>query len=264
MEDETTSGKITSSTYDREKQITYRKNEKNETVIIDYYYQQSGSFGINSNDEITFIVDKDYHMWPNGQLISYTNEAGVVTKNEFDIFERFCGAGLPISTTVSDANGTVYEYVSYEYDSNDNLILVKNWLEKPETGTGKYKATRYIYDEDGVYLLKKAEYLPILSSNQSVPELTSNNADDFAITSYEYDENHSIKGLVKKIVYPQQYTGAETDKGWVYEYDSNGNCISVTNPESTSDNQIKETYEYNDFGKVSKYTSGEGNVVRYE
>lgn len=198
VEDETTSGKITSSTYDIERQITYRKNEKNETVLMEYYYQQSGTFGINSNDEITFIVDKDYHKWPNGQLISYTNEAGVVTKNEFDIFEQIYGAGLPISTTVSDASGTVYEYVSYEYDRNDNLVLVKNWLEKPETGTGKYKATRYIYDEDGVYLLKKAEYLPILSSNQSVPELTSNNADDFAITSYEYDENHSIKGLVKK------------------------------------------------------------------
>ncbi len=257
VEEDGTSYRERSSTYDAEKDIIYCKDELGRQASIEYFYHQEGAVSEDSDGNLCFVVDADYRKWKNGEILRQVDYTGLITEYGFFTF----GNGLAESKTVTNSTGTILEYEEYEYNSNGDVTLLESWISKPDTASERTrKATRFEYD--GTKLVKKAEYLPVLVENASVPELNDTNLCEFAITSYEYDNDNAIKGLVSKVTYPAQYTGAATDKGWVYEYD--GNQISVTNPESTEANVIKDVYEYNALGLVSKHTSGEGVITEYE
>ncbi len=249
-----------STTYDIEKDLIYLEDALGRQSTIEYYYQQTNGYvGTDADGNPCIIVDDDYHKWKNGEILRKVDYDGLITEYSFDPF----GNGLAESKTVTNSSGTILEYEEYEYNLNGDITLLESWISKPDTVSERTrKATRFEYD--GTKLIKKAEYLPILVGRATVPALNSANLSKYAVTSYEYDTDNAIKGLVSKVVYPAQYTGATTDKGWVYEYDSKGNQISVINPESTETNEIKDVYEYNDFGLVSKHISGEGVVAEYE
>jgi len=252
--------KVTSTTYDAEKDLIYLVDELGRQATVEYFYQQTGnSDEVDNQGEKCYVVDDSYHRWKNGEILKYVDYTGTITEYEFDHF----GNGLAESKTVKNSSGDILEYEEYEYNPNGDVILLESWTYRPETASERTrKATRFVYE--GTKLVKKAEYLPTLIGSASVPELNDTNLSKYAVTSYEYDTDNAIKGLVSKVVYPAQYTGATTDKGWVYEYGEKGNQISLTNPESTETNEIKDTYEYNDLGLVSKHTSGEGVVTEYE
>ena len=263
FDDEDQLVKITKTNYDAEHDITYYVDEAGYQSSVEYYYQQSGgSMQLDPDGNVCIAIDDDYRKWKNGEILKSVDKTGLITSYTYP--KPYDDTlGLPIAKTVSTPNGNMLEYTQYSYDTAGNVITEKNWREKESDGTGTYTGTNYIY-ENRVRLVQVQKYLPVLSSRQSLPEMTDSNANDFAVTNYEYVTDNPIKGLVGKIVYPEQYTGNSADKGWVYTYDSKGNLTSVTNPESTAANEIKETFEYNNFGWVSKHVSGEGTVTEYE
>ncbi len=251
----------TSTSYDEEKKVTLYIDAENNRYSTQYYTHIYANLVRDDNgDWIHDTEDRYYFECDNGEILKYVDCNYITTEYEYD---TLFGNGLAESKTVTNSSGTILEYEEYEYNSNGDVILLESWISRPDTISERTrKATRFEYD--GTKLIKKAEYLPILVGRASVPALNDTNLSKYAVTSYEYDTENAIKGLVSKVVYPSQYTGAATDKGWVYEYDAKGNQISVTNPESTETNIIKDTYEYNNFGLVSKHTSGEGVVTEYE
>ena len=255
--------KTTETGYDAEHDITYYVDEAGCKSSVEYYYQQSGgSIQLDPDGNVCIAIDDDYRKWKNGEILKSVDKTGLITSYTYP--KPYDDTlGLPIAKTVSTPNGNMLEYTQYSYDTAGNVITEKNWRTQESDGTGTYTGTNYIY-ENRVRLVQVQKYLPVLSSRQSLPEMTDSNANDFAVTNYEYVTDNPIKGLVGKIVYPEQYTGSSADKGWVYTYDSKGNLTSVTNPESTAANEIIETFEYNNFGWVSKHTSGEGTVTEYE
>ena len=118
---------------------------------------------------------------------------------------------------------------------------------KERNEDGNY--TYYIYDEDGIYLLKEVH--PINGTDS----YSSDNS-KFVINQYEYYKNGtsicSIKGLLKSEI------DGNGNKN-TYDYDKYGNRISVTNG---ANNTTK--YEYNINGWQTKVTTPEGNTVKYD
>ena len=122
-------------------------------------------------------------------------------------------------------------YKEMGYDNKDNLV----W-EKDETG----RYTFYIYDSEGVYLLKQVQ--PLNGTDQYVEGESDD--DDFAITRYAYYSDsecqqlgYKAKGLVKSITDPENNTTA-------YTYDAYGNISAVEDPQT----HLLTRYEYNTIG----------------
>ena len=258
-----------STAYDIEKDIIYLEDALGRQSTIEYYYQQTNDYiGTDADGDQCIIVDNSYHKWKNGEILRRVDYTGLITEYSFDPF----GNGLAESKKVTDSNNHILEYEEYEYNSNDDLVLIEKWISIPNAATenetfasrlnrGNKQAVKFDYNE--TKLVMKAEYLPVLAGNQETPEIESN-LSKYAVTSYEYVDDNAIDGLVSKVTYPSQYTGNDEDKGWVYEYDLKGNRKKVTHPESTSENEIFDRYEYNNFGLVSEHTSAEGVVTQYE
>ena len=251
----------TSTSYDEEKKVTLYIDAENNRYSTQYYTHIYGNRIIDDNGNVVYNTeDRYYFECDNGEILKYVDCDYITTEYKYEPFSK---NGLAKSKTVTDVSGTVLEYEEYNYNSNGDVILLESWISRPNSSNERTRnAKRFVYD--GTKLIKKAEYLPIIVGTVKVPELNNTNLSKYAVTSYEYDNENVIKGLVSKVVYPAQYTGAANDKGWVYEYDVKGNRISAINPESSETNVIKDTYEYNNYGLVKKHISGEGVVTEYE
>lgn len=122
-------------------------------------------------------------------------------------------------------------YKEMGYDNKNNLI----W-EKDETG----RYTFYIFDEEGIYLLKKVQ--PLNGTDQYVEG--ESDEEDFAITHYAYytqsecqQLGYKAKGLLKSITDPENNTTT-------YTYDAYGNVETVEDPQTHK----LTRYEYNEIG----------------
>ena len=243
--------------YDAERDVTYFTDAANSTVYTKYFYYETGELSGRNSPKLSWIViDDDYTCRKNGEISVYETP---YSYTEFS-FETLSGRPNAKNVYRSSGKNILVASEKYEYDNNDN-IKKKSVLVYKSGTTGYYKVTLSEYD--GKKPVRVAEYMPAVSKISDVTSIGTNPT-KFAVTSYSYINAANYKGLVSKITYPEQYTGADSDKSWLYEYDGNGNCISVTNPESSTQNEIKELFEYNSFGLVTKHTSANGNVEQYE
>lgn len=163
---------------------------------------------------------------------------------------------------ITDRNGNVTEYIrddrgniikiikpdksyeEYTFDSKNNTTI-----EKDEMG----KCIYYIYDADGIRLLKKVQPL-------NGTDAYSENADQskYSITKYVYytDEEaqnlgYKAKGIIKQQINP---IGGVIK----YTYDADGNQVTVTDSEG---NTTKN--EYNELGWITKKVSPSGYTTTF-
>lgn len=226
-------GNIRKYTYDNTNKST-TITDSNNKVTVDY--TDDSMYTIKSLDPENRATTTIYNVDSNGKN-SFGEQKSVTNRNGNTVkYER-------------DDNGNIISQINpdnstktFGYDRKNNKIK-----EVDEIGN----KTFYIYDESGIYLLKKVEPL------NGVDEYNSDaNQDKFAITSYIYyledeDLGHKVKGLLKQVIDPN---GNSTS----YTYDENGNVKTSTDGEGN-----KTTYEYDKNGWKTSVISPNGNKTKY-
>ncbi|MCG1025143.1 kelch repeat-containing protein [Dehalobacter sp.] len=175
--------------------------------------------------------------------------------------------------SVTDRNGNKTEYVrdsngnittiynpdsssrTFGYDIKNNKIWEKDEGDQVNT-TGKY--TYYVYDVNGINLIKKAQRL----LNSSTPEqyIPGTNDTDFAVTTYAYYTSAqaqsqfgcNITGLLQSVTDPVGHVTT-------YTYDQYGNIRTVTDAEgkiTTNTNNI--------LGWITSVLSAKGYTTKYD
>ncbi len=183
--------------------------------------------------KVEYLLDaNNYNKY--GEEIKITDRNGGITEYTRD------DSGNIIKITNSDQG-----IEEYTFDSKNNTTMEKD---------GMGNCTYYIYDPNGIRLIKKVQPL-------NGTDIYDERADQskYAITKFTYytDEEatklgYKAKGLLKSQIDP---TGAETK----YTYDANGNQATVTDPEG---NVTKN--EYNIIGWLTKKTSPSGYMSTFE
>jgi len=237
-------------TYNPEGQHTGIKEYDNGVLVKTYEYNYDEKYSITSKTVITdgktYEVDKVTYHLVNGEnkyneVASSTDIQGNTTYYEYD------GNGN-ITKTTSQGGGTTYA----KYNDKNSVIMQMDEMGYP---------TIYVYDEDGVTLLKSAQGLTPVENIWGFPyesdytQYLNNHADNFAITSFTYCTAGNIKGLV----------ATQTDPvGNVTTYTYYNSGTSIGQPQTVTIGESTITYEYNVQLMVSKETTTMGYVKTYD
>jgi YD repeat-containing protein len=170
--------------------------------------------------------------YANGQLARQTDALGNTTKYEYGYLNKLTKTYTPF-TSVN------YSITENQYDKNGNVILTKQTVQKQDSNTEKYSATKNQYNAQG------------LLTQVTLSDGTSNSEKN--ITQYFYNN----AGIQTKM-----YTGLSSanDSDYMttnYEYDAWGRLIRTT--DSTGYNSGTITYDLN--GNVLTNTDANGNIT---
>ena len=247
-------GVITNYTYDSNNRLISIKENNIVTETIEY--QSAGTFGgrvskyTNSfGNQITYSYDQT------NSITTETDSNGYITKKYYDregyVFKVINPDNTQILTTYNNVEGVnkygeeltqtnIYtQKIIYARDSLGRITKVTN----PDSSNKQYtynsknniiteidelgNLTQYIYANDSVTLLKIVKPIDGFTLYDD-----NSNSNLFEITSYTYynsDDTNNIKGLLK----------------------------------TKTDAKGKTTYEYDQFGNISKVIDGTGNETKY-
>ena len=210
---------------------------------------------ITDSNGRTVTKEFDFHY----NLTASTNALGetVRTKyalsngtNKYGEVESETDAYGNVTTYTRDAKGRVIK-VAYpdgsaeltEYDEQNNITKSTD-----KNGTSTY----YLYDDSGKYLLKKATPLDGKSVYREGAD-----EEGFAVTSYTYDLDHVIKGVVLT------ETGPLGDEKNYTEYIRNQKGQILARNVYMNGDAFTTAYEYNDKWLPIEETAPDGVVTKY-
>jgi len=186
------------------------KHWTNRTIIKNYFYDKNdnlikieGRFeGKNSLYSTTIFT---YH--PNNKIESEK----FTVEESLRYIKRFNDKGLLIKkiSNLSSSHNDVYpentfDKTTYEYDQNDNLILIKNF----SINDVFVSKTIFTYDNSNNLIIKE--------------EFGKNETKPWSRRTYTYDNKNNV--ISKKEVFPR-YNGESKFYNFSYEYDQNDNWI---------------------------------------
>lgn len=211
-----------------------------------YFYDIHGNMTRKLRIYSTCNDVTDYFYDNNGNMIKSikTDEFGekVVITYEYD------SAGNKINKTEYTPDGKAHRITSYAYDESGNVVC-KEELTVSGIGSGFHKINEYYYNEKGYKSHKIIKYLNGDSEVEFVAEkryftnsdgkiIASKNKNcDYKNTRYYYNSqgrltvtddfssNDGMNFLVRNIDWGHFAT---TNSFFNYEYDSQGNCVSIS------------------------------------
>jgi RHS repeat-associated protein len=221
------------------------------------------TYTYDDNRPLTTITDSNGRMRMEsfdreGFLLQSTDAEGnkttqqynyVNSKNYGEISRSIDGCGN-ITSYLYDSQGRVYK-VTYPddsiemttYDKYGNVIAMCS-------RTGAY--TYYFYDEDGKNLLQ--EIRPV---KKGLRYSDSEDQSLFAITTYTYDEEHAVKGLVKSKTLPL----GDKDNYIIYSHNYKGQVVKETR--FIDSVPYETTYEYNNRKLPVREIAPDGVTTEY-
>ncbi len=230
---------------DGKTQKTHKQYLNNtETAVTAYIYDYANRLTEQQNSDGSKLK---YSYNANGTLSASTAENGSISCYKYDGLNRLTEKYIPFEIS----NGQVlYTYTAYEYDKAGNKLIEKTSSQKVSLNEIpiSFITTSYTYYKNG--LLKsfalegrKTEYLYDKQGNVLKEEKLAD-ANTRLVTEYTY--NHTNKPTEKKVhissgslVGNQFDDETDTILKTTYEYDKNGNLISVTAP-----NDVAASYTY--------------------
>ncbi|TYQ15992.1 UNVERIFIED_CONTAM: RHS repeat-associated protein [Acetivibrio alkalicellulosi] len=217
----------------------------------------STTTNLSSFEKTTTYLHKDYRVT---EIIDSLKKSTYYSYNNFGELESYTDRnGNKTQYIINQSTGNVENIINpdlskkeFGYDSKNNLI----W-EKDEEGF----FTRYVYDNDGINLRKKARYMEKVGVNQVV-DFTEQNASKFAITEYQpytNSNNIKLKGVVHKIIDPLGNTTT------YYHYED-GSIKEIWGPEEENKNPevIPKKYTYNNMGLIEHEYSSRNHRTDYK
>ncbi|MFR5631463.1 MAG: DNRLRE domain-containing protein [Monoglobales bacterium] len=221
-------GYIYEYTYDKDNRLTGTKNPLGETEAIAY----------DPGSRVTSVTDRmglteSYTYDPHGNVLSVKATNGLVTRFAYDILDNLIGVTMPsdlktsytydVMGNVISTTDTMLRTTTYTYDAENNLTSITDPAGRKEVMT---------YDIGG----RQTGY-------------TSNGGNQI---HYDYDR---LNDLVEK-----SYDDArdpEQKEGVKYAYDVMGQRVSMM------DRSGESKYEYDGLGRITKVTTGSGEVTEY-
>lgn len=229
-------GNLKTYNYDTSHLKTTITDSKGRSTIIAY---DSSYNVISFTDEEGKISYTSYYLDKNG-LNKYGDEKATIDRNG-NITQYEIDSKGNITKIINPDGSYKLKY----YDDKNNLIE-----EVDETG----KCTFYIYDTNGINLIKKVQ--PLNGTDQYTE---NSDQSKFAVTVYVYYSDsegaqlgYKAKGLLKCTYDPEGNIIS-------YTYDVYGNIKTITDGEGHTTNNV-----YNDMGLKTSSVSPEGYVITYE
>jgi RHS repeat-associated protein len=166
---------------------------------------------------------KAFSYLPFGLVGTGVTAEGIQTRYQYD------GNGNKTREEIYSASGTLSARTDYSYDTLDHVLSKNVW-----TGVSDYGTVTYGYDGNG--------------------NLTSEKTGNAAEIRYAYDELGHVKE--KRVV--MNPGDSSQDLVTAYQYDRNGNVMSVTDP-----NGHATAYQYDLFDRKTRATDPTGAYVTY-
>lgn len=221
-------GYIYEYTYDRDNRLAGTKNPLGETETIVY----------DPGNRVTSVTDRmglveSYTHDPHGNVLSVKATDGLVTRFSYDILDRLVQVDMPgnLKTTytydamgsVTSTTDTMLRTTRYTYDAEGNMTSLTD---------AEGRTEQWTYDAGG----RQTGY-------------TSNGGNRIC---YDYDR---LNDLVEKSY--GDVRDPENREGVRYAYDVMGQRVSMTDRSGLS------SYEYDGLGRITKVTTGSGEVTEY-
>ncbi len=222
-------GYIYENTYDKDNRLIGTKNPLGETEAIVY---DAGNRILSVKDRMGLTESYTYD--PHGNILSVTATNGLITRFGYDILDNLVKVTLPSNLTTS-----------YTYDVMGNVTSTTDTM---------MRTTRYTYDAEGNMTSitdpagRKETFTYDIGGRQT--SYTSNGGN---VIRYDYDR---LNDLVEKSY--EDTRDPENKEGVLYAYDVMGQRVSMM------DRSGESTYEYDGLGRITKVTSGSGEVTSYE
>jgi len=247
--------------------ITY-SNDKVATLTNEYGNTNTYTYGYNNISNRTRVtstdgVVSDYDYNTRYYVTRYMDGLGAVSTNAYnnygDTIQATDRLGNSYAYTV-DTNGNVITTTNpdngkryYSYNSKNNITCESD-TDLATSPTTFKNTTWYLYDTSGIYLQKKA----VQAVDNVAAYSTSQNQDNYMITSWTYDSSSTFKGsmLTSSVRVNSSKTNTTT-----YTYNSEGSCLTETDPAG-----FVTKYDINNRGRIIKITkpSGENTVKQYD
>jgi len=280
--------------FDTGKEETYARITSTSGMLKEVWYDRDGDTRkVVVNGRAVQKIDKD------GRAHILTDEAGLVTRKEYDEWDNLTRTVYPDGTETSaqyehtfnrkiqetDENGVV---TAYEYDASGHLVKKTD-----AQGSDVERVTEYEYDHDGHLLVTRR-----LGVGDTLTAETVMTYDAVGNLATVTDAENNITRFTSHDVMGNVLTKEDArGKTWTYEYDETGNLTKVTDPllnvtqlfydnlgnkvrevdaenreklfeydghnnlVKVTDASLKETlFEYNSDNKLVKQTDPEGKV----
>lgn len=221
-------GYIYSYVYDKDNRLAGTENPLGEKTATAY----------DPGSRITSVTDRmglteSYAYDPHGNILSVKATNGLITRFTYDILDNLIQVVMPSNLTaaytydamgnVTSATDTMKRVTKYTYDAENNLTSIIDPMGRKET---------FSYDAGG----RRTGY-------------TSNGGNQI---HYDYDR---LNDLVEKSY--EDSRDPEGKEGVIYGYDVTGQRISMM------DRSGESKYEYDGLGRITKVTTGSGEVTQY-
>ena len=231
----------------------------NVTMTYEYFTEHPGIVEYESNGQ--YGIKYEYYMRPytilgsgeTGNIqtdmiksITYTDVTGDDSVEDYKITTTLTADNKNIEYERIEQNGVIKSQLKYEYDSEGNVISVKQWTNDTNSD-GKLDENDEVIELDSSYALSAQNLLTVTDSVQNVTNADGENEGSVAV---EYSYNMSGMPLSRKDPY-----GAVT----TIEYDGINRPVKYT----MANGGIRQV-EYNTAQKLTTITDEAGVVTRYE
>ena len=221
-------GYVYEYTYDLDNRLIQTKDPLSQTEHVTY----------DPGSRVTAVRDKmglteEYAYDPHGNVVSVTATNGLITRFQYDILDNMIRVIMPSSLTAT-----------YRYDVMGNVTQATDTMKR---------TTKYSYDIEGnMTSLTDASGRTETMTYDIAGRLTSSTSNGGNKISYDYDK---LNDLIEKSY--EDLRDPEGKEGVVYAYDALGQRVSMM------DRSGESRYEYDGLGRITKVTTGSGEVTSY-
>lgn len=246
-------GQIFTNTYNNRGFLTAKQGP---SESVTYTYRPSGSRATmidNGNRQTSYTYENG-----TGELKSITYPDGKVIQYEYDAAGKLAGLTTPFLDQITYGYDTASRIKTVAWNGTTQATYQYS-LNQPLQSVLQANGITQQYTYDGAKRLKDLTY--------------RSGATQVRKYSYGYDRNHNIQNVT-------EYTGSAQASSYnfsydamdriltsdqfdeIYSYDGNGNRATLETVKSTPD-ALGATYEYDQWNRLKKVTTGANKVVEY-